>query len=37
MVKDREWFTKRGVGHDLSASVCENTTFVRNEEIEHVA
>jgi len=32
-VKDSEWFTKRGVGHDLSAAICEETVFVRNEEM----
>jgi hypothetical protein len=32
-VKDSEWFTKRGVGHDLNAAICEDTVFVRNEEM----
>jgi hypothetical protein len=33
VVKDSEWFTKRGVGHDLSATICENMVFVRKEEM----
>lgn len=32
-MKDSEWFAKRGVGHDLSAAICEDTVFVRNEEM----
>jgi hypothetical protein len=33
VVKDSEWFTKRGVGHDLSAAIREGMVFVRNEEM----
>ncbi len=33
MMEDSEWLEKRGVGHDPSAGICEDTVFVRNEEM----
>ena len=30
---DSEWFTKRGVGHDPSPAIREDTVLVRNEEM----